>query len=208
MKNLIIFDLDGTLIDSKPWIIKCFTKVTSEIAPERTPLVQNLLVGPTLEQTAKKLLGKKNLHKVEEFKKKFIMYHDNDVLKETIKYDYSDKILEYLSEKNFIIKIATNKRYYPVSKLISFYAWDKYINHICTSDLSSKDKNVYQFLQKNKYKNIFFVGDTLSDAIVAEQNNLNFIIASYGYGQNEVWRNVNYYGKISSLNELPKILNK
>ena len=49
------------------------------------------------------------------------------------------------------------------------------------------------------YKDIYFVGDTLSDGITANENNIPFIFAKYGYGREQDWSEVPITKTISSL---------
>ena len=82
MKNLYIFDLDGTLIDSKSMISNCFKKVLNELLPNNSYKTDNLLIGPSLHDTAGKLLGHHNHQLIGKFKEKLFEIHDNHLLKE------------------------------------------------------------------------------------------------------------------------------
>lgn len=56
----IIFDFDGTLIDSAEHIYNCYYLVTKKIAPHLLFKVKELIVGPTLKETIELILGKDN----------------------------------------------------------------------------------------------------------------------------------------------------
>ena len=53
MPKYWIFDFDGTLVDSKKPIKKCYEKVTQSIAPLRLEIAKKILIGPTLQETTK-----------------------------------------------------------------------------------------------------------------------------------------------------------
>ena len=59
MSKAIIFDFDGTLVDSEKAIYKCFQSITRHIAPERASYAKNILIGPPLRETASEILGPK-----------------------------------------------------------------------------------------------------------------------------------------------------
>ena len=48
----IIFDFDGTLVDSEKAIYECFQSITKQLAPERMEYAKNILIGPPLRETA------------------------------------------------------------------------------------------------------------------------------------------------------------
>ena len=46
-----IFDFDGTLVDSEKIIKKCYEKITGTLAPSRLKIAEEILIGPTLQET-------------------------------------------------------------------------------------------------------------------------------------------------------------
>ncbi len=69
------------------------------------------------------------------------------------------------------------------------------------------DKSFRRYLtflvsENPKFKNSYLVGDTLSDGIAANENNLNFIKANFGYGGTQDWGKIDTYKTILDLNEL------
>ena len=67
LSQAIIFDFDGTLIDSQKIIYECFQSVTNYIAPERIDYAKNILIGPPLRDTASEILGSNHQGKLDEF---------------------------------------------------------------------------------------------------------------------------------------------
>jgi phosphoglycolate phosphatase len=60
LSKAIIFDFDGTLVDSEKAIYECFKSITKRIAPERERYAKNILIGPPLRDTASEILGPEN----------------------------------------------------------------------------------------------------------------------------------------------------
>ena len=58
----------------------------------------------------------------------------------------------------------------------------------------------------NIFKECYFVGDTDSDGLSANLNQLKFIKANYGYGQKQDWSEVTIFNSIDQFNEILKLI--
>jgi phosphoglycolate phosphatase len=213
MSKYWIFDFDGTLINSEKHVRDTFLKITKEIAPERLFFAEKVLIGPPLEETAKEILGNSQAKSLKVFTNNFIKIHDNEILKNTIPYTNSERALRKLFSMGHKIAVATNKRYEPTMQIINHFGWDKFFFSIECSDSEikrrTKSKMIKDLLMKDiNFQNAFFVGDTLSDGISANKNNLRFIKANYGYGNNEDWSNIEIFAEINDIHELGELNTK
>ena len=59
-----------------------------------------------------------------------------------------------------------------------------------------------KILNKSNYEKIYFVGDTVSDGITANNNDIPFIYAKYGYGKKQDWSKISIAKSISSLKDI------
>ena len=207
MSRLWIFDFDGTLVDSEPAIKKCYIKVTEKLAPSRVGFAENILIGPTLLETASLILDNKNKELATKFIELFIQEYDQEILLETKPYKYATEVLSYLKSKDDEIFIATNKRGAPTRKLINFYGWDSFFKWIGCMDELKEYKNKYELVKneiinKREYEEIYFVGDTVNDGITANENNIPFIFAKFGYGKKQDWSKIEITKTISSLKDI------
>ncbi|NDE30294.1 MAG: HAD family hydrolase, partial [Flavobacteriia bacterium] len=123
MTRLWLLDFDGTLVDSEKAIKACYLKAGQEFVPERNGFIENMIIGPTLDESSKIILTDKNLHLLDEFKKRFQELYDDKLVLETPQYPEVDETLKKLHSQGDHLCIVTNKRGHPTHKLIEHYSW-------------------------------------------------------------------------------------
>ena len=206
LSKAIIFDFDGTLVDSEITIYQCFQSITNCLAPERIDYAKNILIGPPLRDTASEILGPNHQGQLNEFVKQFIEMHDEHAIKNTQPYPGVIETLKKLRLNGISMAVATNKRYAPTIKLINHFGWKNYFTSIECSDgqsqIRNKDEMIQEILKNNNFNNAFFVGDTVNDGLSANLNQLPFILACYGYGRNQDWSKVNVKKEIQKFSEV------
>ena len=195
MSKAIIFDFDGTLVDSEKVIYECFQSITKSLAPERINYAKNILIGPPLRDTALEILGPENQSQLDKFVELFIQMHDEKVIQHTQPYPNVIEVLKEIYAKNIPMAIATNKRLAPTKKLISHFGWEDYFVFVECSDSQSQIRNKDSMIQDiincdDSFHGSYFVGDTINDGLSANLNQLSFIKANYGYGRDQDWTNV------------------
>ena len=210
LSKAIIFDFDGTLVDSEITIYQCFQSITNFLAPERIDYAKNILIGPPLRDTVSEILGPHHQDKLNEFVELFIEMHDEQAIKNTQPYPGVIEILKKLRSKKILMAVATNKRYSPTIKLINHFDWQEYFTSIECSDSQSqirnKDEMIQEILKNNNFNKAYFVGDTVNDGLSANLNQLPFILALYGYGRNQDWTRVNVKKVIQDFSEILKLI--
>ena len=210
LNKAIIFDFDGTLVDSEITIYQCFQGITKHLAPERIDYAKNILIGPPLRETASEILGPNQQAQLDEFVKLFIEMHDEHAIENTQPYPGVIETLKKLSLKGILMAVATNKRYAPTIKLINHFDWQKYFTSIECSDsqnqIKNKDEMIQEILKNNNFNKAFFIGDTVNDGLSANLNQLPFILARYGYGQDQDWSKVNVKRGIQKFSEILQLI--
>jgi phosphoglycolate phosphatase len=210
LNKAIIFDFDGTLVDSEITIYQCFQTITNYLAPKRVDYAKNILIGPPLRDTASEILGPNHQNQLDEFVKLFIEMHDENAIENTQPYSSVNETLKKLSAKKVLMAVATNKRYTPTIKLINHFNWQDYFTYIECSDsqnhIRNKDEMIQEILKHNNFNNAFFVGDTVNDGLSANLNQLPFILASYGYGRDQDWTKVNVKKDIQNFSEILQLI--
>ena len=207
MSKAIIFDFDGTLVDSEKAIYECFQSITNYLAPERIAYAKNILIGPPLSDTASAILGPNHQNQLDEFVKLFIEMHDEHAIKDTQPYPGANKILQYLISMKITLAIATNKRQAPTIKLVEHFGWSSFFELIECSDSQSDLRDKFKMIEdiknsNDRFENAYFVGDTVNDGKSSNQHNLKFIRALYGYGSNQDWSSVDVNRDIKKASDL------
>lgn len=185
-KNLI-FDLDGTLINSKKGIInslyESFLKTKVEILIPK----EEIKIGPPLDETIRTCNYKLTLKEVESVKNNFKEIYDNKLFVLLQVYQNVDLLLQILKRNNIKIFIGTNKRYIPTKKILKFLSWNNYFKEVYAIDkFDSPYKNKTQMLENlliNENINgdeTLYIGDRYSDFIASKKNKISFIGADWG----------------------------
>ena len=211
LSKAIIFDFDGTLVDSEKAIYECFQNITRQIAPERGSYAKNILIGPPLRDTASEILGPDQQGSLDEFVQLFIAMHDEQVIEHTQPYPDVIEVLKQLHNKNIPMAVATNKRLAPTQKLLDHFGWNDYFSSIQCSDsqpeMRNKDAMIQDIINQNQsFHGSYFIGDTVNDGLSANLNQLPFIKASYGYGRDQDWSKVITYQEIHQFIEILKLI--
>lgn len=211
----VIFDLDGTLIDSFPGIEQAYRHAVAAILPEsEIPEIKNM-IGPPIDKIFRNSLHVGAEFLIEELVQEFKKTYDSFSWQNTIVYEGVKELLLNLKKENYNLFIVTNKRHHPTLKIVSHFG----LNHFFT-EILSPDAYDLQFASKkqalsfllNKYKitpkKAIFVGDSKDDIEAAQENDLIFVSADYGYGKISLNKNYTVTFTMGQPLELITILNK
>ena len=211
LTQAFIFDFDGTLVDSKQAIYKCFQSITKKLAPNRAEYSKKILIGPPLRDTASEILGPEHQDSLDEFVQLFIEMHDEQVIQHTQPYPDVIQVLKQLHTLNIPMAVATNKRVAPTQKLMDHFGWSDYFQMIECSDsqpeMRNKDAMIQDIINHNgSFHGGYFIGDTVNDGLSANLNQLPFIKACYGYGRDQDWSKVTTHQEIHKFIEILKLI--
>jgi phosphoglycolate phosphatase len=95
----------------------------------------------------------------------------------------------------------------PTIKILEHLHWEQFFTSVECSDseavMRDKQQMIEDIIQKDvSFKDAYFVGDTVGDGLSANNNDMTFIKASYGYGQAQDWSGVTVFQTINTLYEL------
>jgi phosphoglycolate phosphatase len=185
----IIFDLDGTLIDSADSILFAFKGAfaQADIKPTK-PLTKNI-IGPPLKETLNVLSGTSDKHTIDLLADLFMQQYDTVGYIETVVFDQVNEMLVRLNQMPIDLYIATNKRIKPTMLILEHLGWLDYFKGIYALDepsvmANNKTALIANLLKKHQLvpAETYYVGDTIGDKEAAENNTLYFSYANWGFG--------------------------
>jgi phosphoglycolate phosphatase len=185
----ILFDFDGTLIDSAPGILASFGAALrlTGITPA-VPLVASL-IGPPLPLTAAALVGRDDPVAITALTAAFRADYDEAGYRATAVYEGIPQLLDGLAAAGIALRIVTNKRIAPTRRILEHLRWSRFFTEVHALDATQppaphKPAMVAAVLRGAALqpKETWMVGDSAEDRRAAELNGLRFFAASWGYG--------------------------
>jgi len=185
----IIFDLDGTLIDSAPAILASFRAAFAAAGRPPVVAIDESIVGPPLAETLALLAGTNDAAVIGELTQRFAAVYDTTGLLETAAYPGVGDMLRRLADRGLRLHIATNKRIHPTRKILTHLGWDGLFDSVYALDLFTprlpdKAAMIGRLLSDRAISTdaAVYVGDREEDGLSAEANRLRFLAATWGYG--------------------------
>ena len=185
----VIFDLDGTLINSAPGVLGALRYAMKKHQIDSPTILSADLIGPPLREILIELSGSSEANELDLIEQTFKSYYDETGVFKTTIYAGVTQMLDDLKAAGHMLFIATNKRAAPTISLIKYFLWDKYflgVYSLDSFDYPVKDKTALLENIVNKYallKNeTVYIGDRPEDGEAAKKCNLNFMYATWGYG--------------------------
>ena len=109
----VVFDLDGTLINSAPGILNGFATAFTRLGVTPLSPWSTTLIGPPLLQTIAQQCGSQDPVLLESLRAAFIEYYDSDGFRLSTPYHGIHDQLKKLQSLGIRLFIATNKRIDP-----------------------------------------------------------------------------------------------
>ncbi len=187
--DLVIFDLDGTLLDTGEGILEAVRHTVSVLGlePMSDEEIKAGFIGPPIQNSFMNRYGIEK-EKIQDVAKIFRDYYSTESLLLASLYDGMEKLFESLGELSVKTAVATYKREDYALRLLRHFGFGRYTDIMHGAD----DKNV---LKKSDIielcicesgvcdrSRIVMVGDTDGDRVGAERAGIDFIGVTYGFG--------------------------
>ena len=215
MYKVVLFDLDGTLIDPRLGIINSVTYALNKYnikVKDSSELLK--FIGPPLVVSFQSFYNFSK-EKAIEATSYYREYYKDKGVNENVLYDGVKELLNLLHNNNYVIALATSKPEIFAKHILLHYDILKYFDVIAGATLdgsiSSKEQVIELALSKlNNYsKNeIIMVGDRHFDINGASYHNLDSIGVLYGFGSKEELKEANATYIVDSIEQIFEIVSK
>ncbi len=185
----VLFDLDGTIVDSVPLIIKCYREGLSRhgVNASRDELLS--LMGLPTWQVVAELLKTREPAVIEGVIKDIFSCFSQYWQKELKLYPDTMHVLSELKRRGFKLGVVTSSEQEHAEIMLNFFNIAKYFDVIQgrVNDLKPKPNPdmILHVLDKLKVSktDAFFVGDTLYDCLASASAGVKFILVTRPWGE-------------------------
>jgi len=189
--NGIIFDLDGTLVDSAEDILESIKESMNCLGVKASNKLKRSVIGPPVREILQNILGPDH-PEIDAVVDKFRSIYDNSTMQNTIKYKGVDELLLHCRNLGIRLFVATNKPEKATSQVIEKHFKACFEGVICIDTSIGKNlskKEMIQHVVKNFSmvpSETLMVGDGKSDMEGAVLNKCIPVGALYGYSSAQV----------------------
>ena len=193
----ILFDLDGTLVDTAPDLMRAHNHVMKKFGypTKSTDEIRNLvgqgagaMLGRSIWGQAKKEFGKVQNEKIKkEMIDAFVDYYGKNIINESTLINGVKEFLKWCKKKNISMAVCTNKQEHlaiDLLKKIGIYDYFEYVAGSNTFDYCKPDPrhltNVIEILG-GEIKRSIMIGDSETDANAAKNAGIPVILLEDGY---------------------------
>jgi phosphoglycolate phosphatase len=212
----ITFDLDGTLVDTAPDLVRVLneTIATDGLAPVPVEKMRNL-IGYGSMALIKKAYAQADRSldepQAKELQKLFLNLYADDLSRLSRPYPGVPEVLAKLKRSGAKLSVCTNKPGVMARPLLAQLQLSRYFDRIVGGGDVRANKpaahHIFAAVGHRGDRPIVMVGDGAPDALAAKAARVPVVLMSYGYSP----RSVNTLGAdivLRSFRELPSALNK
>ena len=205
-KQLLIFDFDGTLIDSVPDLADATNAMLTTLGKETYPIstIRNwvgngsrMLVERALVGKIEIVEGELTVEATDHAEQVFFDAYKNLSGSKTVAYPDVDSGLKKLKTAGYTLALVTNKPIRFVPKILQFFGWQDLFSEVLGGDsLPVKKPDPAPLLHICETLNVtpaqaIMIGDSRNDILAGQNANMDTLGLSYGYNYGQDIRELN-----------------
>jgi phosphoglycolate phosphatase len=187
--STFVFDLDGTLVDSRPAIEKAAQRAISAVVPAYRGRCITAAIGPPIRTMFQQAAGELDARTLDQLVAAFRSAYDRETCLETPAYAGAAEMLSNIAAQGAASYVLTNKPRAPTLRILAHLGLDQHLLEILTPDspttpFASKAEALRSLMHRHKLgaSDVLMVGDSGDDALAASACGVAFAAALYGYG--------------------------
>ena len=197
MKSVWFFDLDGTLADTDRDIRDAWKAALADLGLVCDDFDDRFVTGPPIDEVVRSLFpGRCDERTIADVRRLFGRHYDHDGFPNTREYPGVMDAVRRLKSAGARVFIATNKRHAGAKAMAAKFGWMDVFEGLYTGDMHMDDPRIGK-LRKGELlrlvmrelgvrpESCVMVGDTISDFEAAEQNGMESVGVTWGYGRPE-----------------------
>ena len=211
-KQLLIFDFDGTLIDSVPDLADATNAMLTTLGKDTYPIdtIRNWVGNGSRMLVERALVGKINVlegeltaEEADHAEQLFFDAYKNISGSKTVAYPNVDSGLKRLKAAGYTLALVTNKPIRFVPKILQSFGWQDLFSEVRGGDsLAQKKPDPAPLLHVCEALNVtpaqaIMIGDSRNDILAGQNANMDTLGLSYGYNYGQDIRELNHTAAVS-----------
>ena len=177
----IIYDWDGTLVNSEDWVVEMHNHVRAAFD---LPLWTKDDIFASSSLSAREMFPKVYGDKSDEALAMLIEHTRKHNLDSAVPYGGAVELLQTIKENNILQGVVSNKRHEPLNEVVEYLKWKSYFSVIIGAGYASKDKPsaeplliaIKEIGNNITPDDILYVGDTETDLLCAKNTGCDAVL--------------------------------
>ncbi len=209
--KLIIFDLDGTLIDSLEDLTDATNHMLAEMRQEKLSVEDvRKLVGQGARRLVERALPGASAREIERALDIFLSFNESHIVDKTILYPGVKETLTRLKGEGYLLAVISNKNEALCEKVIQTLGLKRFFEVVIGADSMPFRKpspepvlKLLRDFRANSSETVI-VGDSINDISAGKAAGVCTVGCMYGYGDSDELSNSDYVvGSLPEILELP-----
>lgn len=188
----IVFDLDGTLVDSSPGIATSLAIAFRAVGRVMPQVDIRKVIGPPIRIIARRVEPSLSDAELDNIEPVYRADYDTEGWRNTLIFDGVADSLSLLRSHGLRLFIVTNKPRIPTNLVLDQFGLRSFFHETLTRDgrspaFTSKAEMLATLIEQHQLEphSTLMVGDTIEDQETARANHVPFLFVTYGFGSIE-----------------------